>query len=136
MSAADEGTLQGLPGDAALAAAAGFPPGSVSKMEANIDAALGGDTKSISMLRSLKLFFERMGADQQVRLGQGCCLLHSSAGRAVQPQVALVRAAVTGAAARACLCTLVLPARCEDMKVELTSCLLLRAAVAVLCRSR
>uniref|UniRef100_A0A383VDG4 PROP1-like PPR domain-containing protein n=1 Tax=Tetradesmus obliquus TaxID=3088 RepID=A0A383VDG4_TETOB len=68
VSAADEGALQGLPGDAALAAAAGFPPGSVSKMEANIDAALGGDTKSISMLRSLKLFFERMGADQQESL--------------------------------------------------------------------
>jgi hypothetical protein len=36
-------------------------------MESNIDTALAGDTKSISMLRSLKLYFERMGADQQVR---------------------------------------------------------------------
>jgi hypothetical protein len=67
VSATDEAALAGLPGDSALAAAAGFPPGSVTKMESNIDAALSGDTKSISMLRSLKLFFERMGADQQVR---------------------------------------------------------------------
>jgi hypothetical protein len=69
VSATDEAALESIPKDAALAAAAGFPPGSVTKMESNIDAALSGDTKSISMLRSLKLYFERMGAEQQVRKG-------------------------------------------------------------------
>jgi hypothetical protein len=43
-------------------------------MESNIDAALAGDSKSISMLRSLKLYLERMGAEQQVGSGaaDGC----------------------------------------------------------------
>lgn len=66
VSGSDQAALDCIPSDALLAAAAGFPPGSVTKMESNIDAALSGDTKSISMLRSLKLYLERMGADQQV----------------------------------------------------------------------
>jgi hypothetical protein len=73
VSATDEAALESLPSDAALAAAAGFPPGSVTKMESNIDAALAGDSKSISMLRSLKLYLERMGAEQQVGGKQHCC---------------------------------------------------------------
>jgi hypothetical protein len=54
-----------IPSDEVLAAAVSFPPGSVSKMEENIKAALNSDTKSISMLRTLKLYLERMGTDKQ-----------------------------------------------------------------------
>lgn len=54
-----------IPSDALLAAATGFPEGSVTKMEDNIKTALNGDIKSISMLRTLKLYLERMGADSQ-----------------------------------------------------------------------
>lgn len=54
-----------IPTDEVLAAAVSFPPGSVSKMEENIKAALNSDTKSISMLRTLKLYLERMGTDKQ-----------------------------------------------------------------------
>lgn len=54
-----------IPTDEVLAAAVSFPPGSVSRMEENIKAALNSDTKSISMLRTLKLYLERMGTDKQ-----------------------------------------------------------------------
>lgn len=61
--------MNGIPSDVVLTAAVNFPPGSVTKMESNIKAALNGDTKSISMLRTLKLFLERMGADKQQVMG-------------------------------------------------------------------
>eukprot|EP00879_Flechtneria_rotunda_P015835 GHRR01016558.1.p1 GENE.GHRR01016558.1~~GHRR01016558.1.p1 ORF type:complete len:553 (+),score=244.72 GHRR01016558.1:98-1660(+) len=72
----DQVALSSIPTDELLAAAVGFPSGSVEKMEGNICTALSGDTKSISMLRSLRLFMERMGIDQQdtpaaMRLSQG-----------------------------------------------------------------
>ena len=54
---------EAVPSDAALAAGSGFPPGTVSKMEVNVRAALGGDTSSISCLRCLKLYLERLGQD-------------------------------------------------------------------------
>lgn len=67
----DQAALDSLPSDSLLAAATGYPQGSVTKMEQNITAALSGDTKSISMLRALKLFLERMGTEQQVSM-QSC----------------------------------------------------------------
>jgi hypothetical protein len=78
VSSSDAQTLTGVPTDEVLAAAVSFPPGSVSKMEENIKAALSSDTKSISMLRTLKLYLERMGADKQhVRQTEaGAVLLH------------------------------------------------------------
>lgn len=79
-SNSDSASLSGLPSDALMAAAIGVPAGSVGKMEANMQAALGGDTKAISMLRCLKLFLERMGTDQQ-------------ASRAQQPGPAVARGA-------------------------------------------
>jgi hypothetical protein len=52
-----------VPSDPTLAAGSGFPPGTVNKMEHNVRAALGNDTSSISCLRCLKLYLERMGQD-------------------------------------------------------------------------
>lgn len=66
VSSSDAQALGSVPTDELLAATVSFPPGSVSKMEENIKAALGSDTKSISMLRTLKLYLERMGTDKQV----------------------------------------------------------------------
>jgi hypothetical protein len=79
VSSSDAQAITGVPTDEVLAAAVSFPPGSVSKMEENIKAALSSDTKSISMLRTLKLYLERMGTDKQqvswVGAGAGllCC---------------------------------------------------------------
>lgn len=69
VSSSDSAAMNGIPSDVVLTAAVNFPPGSVTKMESNIKAALNGDTKSISMLRTLKLFLERMGADKQQVMG-------------------------------------------------------------------
>lgn len=63
----DAAALSALPSDALLCAAVGFPAGSVTRMEANLSAALGGAPKAISALRSLKLFLERLGCEQQAR---------------------------------------------------------------------
>lgn len=65
VSASDAQALSSIPGDEVLSAAANFPPGSVTRMQDNIKAALSGDTKCISMLRTLKLYLERMGTDKQ-----------------------------------------------------------------------
>jgi hypothetical protein len=54
---------ENVPSDATLTAGSGFPPGTVAKMEVNVRAALGNDTSSISCLRCLKLFLERLGHD-------------------------------------------------------------------------
>jgi hypothetical protein len=67
VAGSDAGGAANVPTDALLTAATGFPEGSVSKMEDNISTALGGATKSISLLRSFKLFLERMGADSSVQ---------------------------------------------------------------------
>lgn len=69
VSGSDSQAASSIPSDELLTAAVAFPPGSVSKMEENIKAALSSDTKSISMLRTLKLYLERMGADKQVGVG-------------------------------------------------------------------
>jgi hypothetical protein len=75
VSGSEAQALSAIPSDQVLTAAVNFPPGSVTKMEENIKAALSSDTKSISMLRTLKLYLERMGADQQQVRWQGmwCC---------------------------------------------------------------
>ena len=65
VSGSDAQAMAGVPNDAVLTAAVQFPPGSATKMESNIKAALDGDTESISMLRTMKLYLERMGADKQ-----------------------------------------------------------------------
>lgn len=70
VSGSEAQAASSIPTDEVLAAAVSFPPGSVSKMEENIKAALNSDTKSISMLRTLKLYLERMGTDKQ-QVGRG-----------------------------------------------------------------
>lgn len=75
MSGSDAQALSGIPTDEVLTAAVSFPPGSVTKMEDNIRAALNSDTKSISMLRTLKLYLERMGTDKQ-QVGRLGCVRH------------------------------------------------------------
>lgn len=66
VSGTDAQAAGSIPSDELLTVAVSFPPGSVSKMEENVKAALSSDTKSISMLRTLKLYLERLGADKQV----------------------------------------------------------------------
>lgn len=76
VSGTDAAAMSGVPSDAALSSATGFPEGSVTKMEDNIRTALDGDIKCISMLRTLKLYLERMGADVQQVRGHGVdCVL-------------------------------------------------------------
>lgn len=96
-----------VPSDATLAAGSGFPPGTVAKMEVNVRAALANDTSSISCLRCLKLYLERLGQD----LGEGAPLAPLHAGHYALLREAARAPALVGARPSAVAAAVLVAAR-------------------------